>query len=151
MQEQMLNQEYAPNSGKFTSTVYHWNGRASPAAIWYLALTFRYCFVYKLLQQKTLWLIKTVLAWAAYNTFWKLFKEGVCVGLVDNSVEDGERIVIDDTLTVPYFHHQVIDLQKIIDTIKVKIDFDIQLQILEGVSLFYSNHPTFFTDYIVEI
>ena len=72
------------------------------------------------------------------------------MGLVDNSVEDGERIVIDDTLTVPYFHHQVLDLQKIIDTTKVKIDFDIQLDLVEGVSMYYSNHPTFFSDHIVE-
>ena len=72
------------------------------------------------------------------------------MGLVDNSVEDEERIVIDDTLTVPYFHHQELDLQKIIDTTKVKIDFDIQLDLVEGVSMLYSNHPIFFTDQIVE-
>ena len=69
---------------------------------------------------------------------------------MDNFVEDGERIVIDDTLTVPYFHHQVLDLQKIIDTTKFKIDFDIQLDLVEGVSMLYSNHPIFITDQIVE-
>ena len=73
------------------------------------------------------------------------------MGLVDNSVEDGERIVIDDTLKVPYFHHQVLDLQKIIDTTKFKIDFDIQLDLVEGVSIFYCNHPIILSDYIVEI
>ena len=72
------------------------------------------------------------------------------MGLVDNSVGDGEKIVIDVTLTLPYFHHQVLDMQKIIDTTKVKIDFDIQLDLVEGVSMLYSNHPIFFTDQIVE-
>ena len=72
------------------------------------------------------------------------------MGLVDNSVEDGERIVIGDTSTVPYFHHRVLDLQKIIDTTKFKIDFDIQLDLLEGVSLFYCNHPIIFSDYLVK-
>ena len=70
------------------------------------------------------------------------------MGLVDNSVEDGERIVIDDTLTVPYFHHQVLDLQKILDTTKFKIDFDIQLDLVEGVSIFYYKHPIFFSFFL---
>ena len=69
--------------------------------------------------------------------------------LADNSVEDEERIVIDDTLTVPYFHHQVLDLQKIIDTTKFKIDFDTDL--VEGVSIFYCNHPIIYSDYLVKI
>ena len=72
------------------------------------------------------------------------------MGLVDNSVGDGEKIVIDVTLTLPYFHHQVLDMQKIIDTTKVKIDFDIQLHLSEEVSACYCNHPIFFSDYSVE-
>ena len=73
------------------------------------------------------------------------------MGLVDNSVRDGEKIVIDVTLTLPYFHHQVLDMQKIIDTTKVKIDFDIQLDLVEGGSIFYYNHPIIFSDHLVKI
>ena len=58
--------------------------------------------------------------------------------------------MLDHTLTVPYFHHQVLDLQKIIDTTKVKIDFDIQLDLVEGVSIFDCYHPIIFSDYIVK-